>query len=150
MRAVVQRVSSASVTVDGEIISQIGAGLLVLLGIHKDDTEKEREYIIKKIVNLRIFPDSADMHNINKSIKDTDGEILLVSQFTLYGDCKKGNRPSFIAAMPPEKAKSFYEDFAKELKHIYPKTKEGMFGAYMHVALVNDGPVTILLNSARA
>ena len=126
MRAVIQRVSSASVSVDNKLVSKIGHGLLVLLGIKKDDTEKERDYITKKIVNLRIFPDlsiSQGQHTMNKSVADVDGEILLVSQFTLYGDCRKGNRPSFTQAMPPEQAKIAYDDFAVELKNNYSKVR---------------------------
>jgi len=147
MRAVVQRVSSASVSVDGKLISKIGPGLLVLLGIKDSDTQKDTDYIIKKLVKLRIFPD--DNHNMNKSVADTGGEILLVSQFTLYGDCRKGNRPSFIKAMKPDEAKEFYDNFAIVLKKEYPKVKEGVFGAYMKVELVNDGPTTILIDSEK-
>lgn len=143
MRAVVQRVTSASVSVDQKIISEISEGLLVLLGIKNDDSQKNADYIIRKIINLRIFAD--EYGKMNKSISDISGEILLISQFTLYADCSKGNRPSFSMAMPPEQAKNFYDDFANKLKEIYPKVKEGLFGAYMQVSFVNDGPVTILL-----
>jgi len=147
MRAVIQRVSSACVTVDNKLISKIGQGLLVLLGIHKADTRKERDYIIKKIINLRIFSD--DVFAMNKSVSNVSGEILLVSQFTLYGDCRKGNRPSFIDAMPPDQAKYFYDDFMAELRLQYPKVQEGVFGAHMQVELVNNGPVTILLDTQK-
>jgi len=168
MRAVVQLVKSASVSVSQKLVSEIGPGLLVLLGIKDDDAHplsgsppfvraqdrlrsgqarSSGGYIIKKIINLRIFPD--ENGNMNKSVQDVGGEILLVSQFTLYGDCRKGNRPSFICAMPPEKAKNFYKNFADCLKSEYPKVKEGIFGAYMQVALVNDGPVTILIDSEK-
>jgi len=145
MRAVVQRVSSASVTVDGEIVGKIGKGLLVLLGIKKDDTDTQQEKIIKKILNLRVFFDG--QKEFDKSVVAVGGEILLVSQFTLYGDCTKGNRPSFFGAMSPQEASIVYKEFAKSLRQQYPKVQEGVFGAYMQVALVNDGPATILLES---
>jgi len=143
MRALVQRVKSASVAVDEKMIAKIDQGLLVFLGIKDGDTQIERDYIIKKIINLRIFAD--EQNAMNKSIVDVGGEILLVSQFTLYADCKKGNRPSFVKAMAPDQAKALYNDFASTLKNQYGKVKEGMFGAYMQVRLQNDGPITILL-----
>lgn len=145
MRAVIQRVAQASVIVDEEIIASIGKGYLVLLGIHTDDTQKDRDYIIKKLLNIRLFP-SADK-NIDRSIVDVDGELLLVSQFTLYADCSKGNRPSFVGAMPPDKAALFNDTFVHECKHQYPRTQSGIFGATMKVSLVNDGPVTIIIDS---
>jgi len=144
MRAVIQKVTLASVSVDGALVSEIGLGLLVFLGIKAGDTSKETDYVVRKIVNLRVFED--DQHKMNKSILDVGGEILLVSQFTLYGDCRKGNRPSFVQAMPPQEAEPFYNDFVVALKKAYPKVKEGVFGAYMQVQLINDGPVTILLD----
>jgi len=147
MRALVQRVKSAAVSVDKKVVSEIGDGLLVLLGIKYDDTRKDTDYIMRKIVNLRVFLDEEG--KINKSISDISGEILLVSQFTLYGDCSKGNRPSFIEAMPPQKAAVFYQECVQKLKEIYPQVKEGIFGANMQVNLVNDGPITILLESKR-
>jgi len=147
MRAVIQLVREASVTVEGKPVSSIGPGLLVLLGIKKDDTEKEQDYLIKKIVNLRVFPDEQSC--MNKSVGDVEGEILLVSQFTLYGDCKKGNRPSFVDAMAPQTAKEYYDRFAASLKAVYPKVKEGVFGASMQVRLLNDGPVTIVIDTAK-
>lgn len=145
MRSVIQVVSSASVTVDGERISEIGNGLLVLVGLHIDDTPDAFDPLIRKIMKLRIFPD--EQRRINKSVVDIGGEVLLVSQFTLYADCSKGNRPSFVKAMPPEKAKSMYAQFVDRFKELYAvdKVKDGKFGAYMEVALVNDGPVTILM-----
>ncbi|MFC1842519.1 D-aminoacyl-tRNA deacylase [Candidatus Dependentiae bacterium] len=154
MKALIQRVSSASVSVDNKIVSKIGHGFLVFLGIKADDTQKDRDYIIKKIVNLRVFPEVGDAtkkmaKKMDRSIGDVGGEILLVSQFTLYADCRKGNRPSFINAMSPEQAKSFYCDFAVCLRKNYDKVKEGVFGAYMQVALTNDGPVTILIDSTK-
>lgn len=145
MKAVIQRVTSASVVVDDRLVSAIGPGLLVLLGIKDDDTKKDTDYIIRKIVHMRIFADGQG--KMNRNIIDRAGEILLVSQFTLYGDCKKGNRPSFVRAMDPKKAELFYIEFVTTCKQIYPKVKEGIFGANMQVALVNDGPVTIVVDS---
>jgi len=147
MRALVQRVSEASVSVDNAVVSHIQGGLLVLLGIKSDDTQKDQDYIIKKILNLRIFSDQKNM--MNKSVVDVSGEILLVSQFTLYGDCSKGNRPSFAKAMKPEQAKILYDDFARNVKQQYGKVREGIFAAHMQVSLVNDGPVTILIDSKK-
>ncbi len=147
MRAVIQRVSQAAVTVNHETIASIKKGLLVLVGIHADDTEKDRDYLIKKLLNLRLFP--SEQKNIDKNIKDVAGQLLLVSQFTLYADCSKGNRPSFIDAMPPDKAYAFYQAFVEECKKRYPKTQSGIFGAMMEVSLVNDGPVTILIDSGK-
>jgi len=143
MKAVVQRVSSASVTVDGKKVAQIKQGLLVLLGIKKGNQSDSHNYLINKILNLRIFSDG-DQH-FEKSVVDVGGEILLVSQFTLYGDCTKGNRPSFYQAMPPQEAKQLYEVFAKDLKNAYPQVKEGVFGAMMQVSLVNEGPATFIV-----
>ena len=145
MKAVIQRVNSASVEVENKLISKIEKGLLILLGFKEGDTHKESEYLIKKITNLRIFPD--EKHPINKSASGLDLEILVVSQFTLYGDCKKGNRPSFIGAMPPEQAKAFYNDFVEKFRQQYPKVQDGVFGAHMKINLINDGPVTIVLDS---
>jgi D-aminoacyl-tRNA deacylase len=146
MRAVLQRVSSASVTVDGRITGQIDAGLLVLVGLHKDDKWKDGEWIARKILDCRIFPDSDG--RMNRSVTDTGGGVLIVSQFTLLGNVEKGTRPSFIDSMPAEKAKTFYEKWVKELRAATAlKVEEGVFAADMKVALVNDGPVTILLDS---
>ncbi len=145
MKAVIQRVNSASVEVENKLISRIEKGLLVLLGFKVDDTHNESEYLIKKITNLRIFGD--DKGFMNSSAKDLDLEVLLVSQFTLYGNCKKGNRPSFSEAMPPAEAEKFYNEFVEKFKTVHPKTKTGTFGAYMKVELINDGPVTIILDS---
>jgi len=147
MRALAQRVFQASVIVDGTLVSHIGVGLLVFLGIKFDDTSDDTNYIIRKLLNLRVFPDNNC--NMNKSVVDVGGEILLVSQFTLYGDCRKGNRPSFAKAMPPEKAKEFYANFLDRLKSEYKYVKDGIFGADMKVSLVNDGPVTIFIDSVR-
>jgi D-aminoacyl-tRNA deacylase len=143
MRIVIQVVSSASVTIADKQVSAIGKGLLLLVGLHKSDTIEQFDPLIKKVLHLRIFPD--ECHKINKSIMDVNGELLLVSQFTLYADCKKGNRPSFIDAMPPAQANEYYQQFVQKCKDQYPQVKEGVFGADMKVALVNDGPLTIIL-----
>ncbi len=147
MRAVVQRVSEAEVTVDGETIGAIGNGLMVLVGIHCDDTEKEMEYIARKIFGLRIFED--DEGTMNRSVSDAGGGVLLVPQFTLYGDARKGQRPSYIAAMPPGKATDFFDRFVELYRKKYGPAETGRFGADMRVSLLNRGPVTILLDSGK-
>jgi D-aminoacyl-tRNA deacylase len=147
MRAVVQRVRSASVSVEGRETGRIGGGLLVLLGIGKGDGAEAVSSLASKVVGLRIFPD--DRHPMNASLAETGGSILLVSQFTLLGDCRKGRRPSFAAAAPPEEAERLYRDFAAELGRLGFPPQEGIFGAMMLVSLENDGPVTILLDSER-
>lgn len=147
MRAVVQRVKSASVTVDGETIASTGNGLLILVGFHDSDSHADSEYIISKCINLRIFEDSAGLMNL--SISDTCGEILVVSQFTLYGDARRGRRPSFSDSMPPAKAEQFYNEFLVMFREKYSALKSGRFQADMDVALVNSGPVTILLDSKK-
>jgi len=138
VRALVQRVGHASVSVDGETVSSIGAGLLVLLGISVEDDEADVERLARKVVALRIFPDAEG--RMNEPLGDR--EILCVSQFTLYGDTRKGNRPSFVAAAPGERAEPLYERFCE-----LTGARRGVFGAYMQVALLNDGPVTLLLDS---
>ncbi|MFC2170551.1 D-aminoacyl-tRNA deacylase [Calditrichota bacterium] len=143
MRVLVQRVSSASVQVEGREISSIPSGLLLLAGIHEDDTESEVRWMASKIAGLRIFEDDQDKMNL--SIQDVSGEILVVSQFTLYGDARKGRRPSFSHAAPPDKAEPLCRLFASSLKEENLIVKEGVFGAYMQVHLTNDGPVTILV-----
>lgn len=143
MRAVIQRVTNAEVKVDGEVTGKIGAGLLILLGVGPDDTEKNADTLIKKVCNLRIFKDENDKMNL--SVKDIDGEILVVSQFTLYADCNAGNRPSFINAASPEKADALYEYFKEKCKSEVKNVQCGIFGADMKVSLLNDGPVTIIL-----
>ncbi len=149
MRAVVQRVSSASVSVDGEIVGEIGHGLLVLLGITTDDTEKDVVYLADKIVNLRILEDDAG--KMNRSVLDVAGGVLVVSQFTLYGDCRQGRRPSFIAAARPEQAEPLYRSFVAEVKGLGVKqVATGQFQATMAVSLINDGPVTLLVESRKA
>ncbi|MCG9126903.1 D-tyrosyl-tRNA(Tyr) deacylase [Candidatus Poribacteria bacterium] len=145
MRAVIQRVKSASVTVKNELVSEIGQGLLIFLGIAHTDTQTELEYIANKIANLRIFEDEEG--KMNCSLLDTKGEALVVSQFTLYGDCRKGRRPSFIDAARPDVANELYEQFIKTLEQLNIPTKGGTFQAMMDVQLINDGPVTILLDS---
>jgi D-aminoacyl-tRNA deacylase len=146
MKAVVQRVSRASVRIDGQTVGEIGRGLLVLLGIGKDDMEKDTDWMIKKLLALRIFPD--DAKNMNRSVTDIAGGVLVVSQFTLYADARKGTRPSFTDAMPPTDAERFYNDFMTKLRDCTQlKVAEGRFAAMMDVELVNDGPVTIVLNS---
>ena len=147
MRAVVQRVSSSKVTVDGEVIGDINKGLLVLLGVTHEDSSKDVDYIIDKVLNLRIFEDENEKMNL--SLKDVGGELLVVSQFTLYGDCRKGRRPSFSSAARPEVATKLYEEFIEKAKKEGIVTQTGQFGANMMVDLTNDGPVTILLESNR-
>ena len=147
MKLVVQRVKQASVKVDGEIKGQIGEGFLVLLGVKKGDTKKDLEYCAKKLVGLRVFKDNEDKMNL--SIQDIDGEFLIISQFTLYGDTKKGNRPSFVMAEDPIVANNMYEEFLEEVRKISgKKVEKGVFGADMKVELLNDGPVTILIESS--
>ena len=147
MRAVVQRVSSSKVTVDGNITGEIKRGLLVLLGVTHEDTSKDVDYIIDKVLNLRIFEDENEKMNL--SLKDVEGELLVVSQFTLYGDCRKGRRPSFSTAARPELATKLYEEFIEKSRKEGIVTQSGQFGAHMMVDLTNDGPVTILLESNR-
>ncbi len=147
MRCVLQRVSRAQVSVDGEIVGEIGKGILVLLGISHEDTEKEAIYLLEKTLNLRIFEDAEDKMNL--SLLDIEGELLVVSQFTLYGDTRKGRRPSFIEAAKPEKAEQLYSFFVLEAKKQIKKVATGRFQAMMDVELVNDGPVTILLDSTK-
>jgi D-tyrosyl-tRNA(Tyr) deacylase len=147
MRAIIQRVSRASVRVNGEIVGKIGKGILVLLGISQEDSEKEAKYILEKTLNLRIFEDAEDKMNL--SLLDIDGELLVVSQFTLYGDARKGRRPSFIKAALPEKANELYQFFVIEAQKQIAKVETGKFRAMMDVDLVNDGPVTIMLDSEK-
>ena len=145
MRAVIQRVSRASVTVDGTITAEISKGVVVFLGIHKGDTEKQIVWMIDKINNLRIFPDPAGKMNI--SLADIRAEMLIVSQFTLYGDCRKGRRPGYSEAAPPEQAELIYNQFIEAARSRDIPLATGTFQAMMDVALVNDGPVTLLLDS---
>ena len=146
MRVVIQRVSSASVTIDGKIKSAITNGLMILLGIESVDDNTDIEWLVKKIVNLRIFND--DQERMNLSVTDVDGDILLISQFTLHASVKKGNRPSYIKAAHPDLAIPLYDLFINELElSLNKKIYSGEFGAMMEVALVNDGPVTIVIDS---
>lgn len=147
MRAVVQRVKSSSVEVSGKVIGKINKGLNVLLGITLDDTEEDLNYIKDKIINLRIFEDEDS--KLNKSLKDIKGELLLVSQFTLLGDCRRGRRPSFVKALSGDKAKILYDQFIELCKIEIPVVQCGEFGADMNVKIENDGPVTILLDSKK-
>lgn len=145
MRAVIQRVAAASVEVDGEEIASIGRGLLVLLGVTHADDEKHAVAMADKLAHLRIFEDEAGKMNL--SIADVGGEFLVVSQFTLYGDIRKGRRPSFTDAAPPEQARRLYERVIEELRRRGYSVQSGRFGAHMHVRLVNDGPVTLLFDT---
>jgi D-aminoacyl-tRNA deacylase len=145
MKAVVQRVTEASVAVDGNIVSGIGSGLMVLLGVADGDTKKDADFLVDKIINLRIFDDAQGKMNI--SLLDVKGELLVVSQFTLLGDCRKGRRPSYVQAATPDKANDLYEYFIRKAKESGIETQSGVFQAKMSVSLVNDGPVTLILHS---
>jgi len=148
MRAVVQRVSRANVTVKGEITGQIGLGLLVLLAVGRDDTEADAIYLAEKVTALRVFED--DQKKMNRSVQEVGGSVLAVSQFTLYGDVRRGKRPSFDAAEPPETARQLYEFFVERIRASGLRCATGCFQEMMRVELVNDGPVTILLDSGKA
>lgn len=146
MKSVIQRVSSASVTIDSKIAADIQKGLLVLVGIEDADTQEDTNWLCQKITNLRIFGDENDVMNL--SVKDIDGDIIVVSQFTLHASTKKGNRPSYLKASKPEVAIPMYENFVKQMeKELGKKVQTGIFGADMKVALLNDGPVTIVMDS---
>ena len=145
MRVVVQRVKHASVTINGTVNGKINNGFLVLLGVQSTDSEQDVDYLVKKVTNLRIFSDENDKMNL--SLKDVNGELLIVSQFTLYANCKEGNRPSFVEAAKPDIAIPLYEYFVSECKKIIPVVETGFFGADMKVDLLNDGPVTIIMDS---
>ena len=147
MRAVVQRATRASVSVDHEIVGEIGNGLVVLLGIARDDTEKDADYLVEKIAALRIFDDESG--RMNRSVKEIHGGVLIVSQFTLYGDVRRGLRPSWIDAAPPEIAEPLYAYVAQQARTLIAQVATGSFRAMMQVELVNDGPVTILLDSRK-
>ncbi len=148
MRAVIQRVKKSSVKVDDQIISQISRGLLVLLGVDQQDLQPDADYLVKKIANLRIFED--DNGKMNRSLLEVGGEMLVVSQFTLLGDCKKGRRPSFTKAAAPDRAKALYEYFIGRAIESGVVTKSGQFQAAMDVSLVNQGPVTLVLDTREA
>ena len=148
MRAVIQLVKEASVTVNDSMISEIGPGLLVLLGVHKNDTPRDARILAEKIANLRIFPDQGKLMNL--SVLDVGGEMLVVSQFTLYGDCRKGRRPSYSEAAPPQLAEELYEMFIHETAKLKIPVSGGKFQAMMDVKLVNQGPVTLLIDSTKS
>jgi len=145
MRIVLQRVLNASVGVEGNIVGKIDNGLLILLGIHVDDNMKDLEWMVNKVIGLRIFEDEDG--KMNNSLSDTQGSLLIVSQFTLYGDCVKGRRPGFIDAARPEKAEPMYEKFIEQCKKLGVHVESGKFGADMKVNLLNDGPVTLVIDS---
>ncbi len=145
MRAVIQRVKSSFVSVDGEIIGKIGKGIMVLLGVADEDETGDADYLVGKIINLRIFEDGNG--KMNKSLMDTGGEMLVVSQFTLLGNCRKGRRPSFVKAAGPEKANTLYEHFTGKVAEQGVPVQTGRFRAMMEVSLINDGPVTLILES---
>lgn len=146
MRAVLQRVSSASVAVDGATVASIEHGLLVLAAVGRDDADADAAYIVDKTVNLRIFPDETG--RFDRSVADVGGSVLVVSQFTLYGDTRKGRRPSFTEAAPPDEAQARFEDLVRRFREAGVPAETGRFQAMMQVSLVNDGPVTIVLDSA--
>ena len=143
MKFVIQRVKGASVSIDGEVVGKIDKGFLVLVGVSVEDVRENADYLINKTINLRVFEDENDKMNL--SLKDVNGELLIVSQFTLYADCKKGNRPSFIEAARPENAEKMYDYIVEEFGKKVNNVQTGRFGADMQVSLVNDGPVTIIL-----
>ena len=145
MRAVVQRVSQARVEVDGQVTGAIAAGLLVLLGVHRNDTDKDLVWMADKIQHLRIFEDEQGL--MNRSLKDVHGQLLVVSQFTLYGDCRKGRRPSFVKAAPPEESERLYERFVSQVRDQGVSVATGRFRTVMQVSLVNHGPVTLILET---
>ena len=145
MRAVIQRVKKASVTVAGQQVGAINNGLLVFLGVHRDDGDEQVRWMAQKVINLRVFADGEDKMNL--SLKDIQGEILVVSQFTLYGDCRKGRRPGYSTAAPPEMAEKIYLQFVEQVGNSGIATATGTFQAMMDVELLNDGPVTLLLDS---
>ena len=147
LRAVYQRVKEAKVTVDGQVTGSIGKGALIFLGIAEDDTEKDLDYIVDKCINLRLFEDKNGRFNL--SLKDVSGEVLLVSQFTLLGDCRRGRRPSFSQAMAPEDARKMYQRAIEKVRSRGIRCESGVFQAHMEVSLVNDGPVTVLIDSKK-
>lgn len=143
MKLVIQRVSNAKVEVEGRVTGEIGQGFLVLLGVTHEDTQQNADFLVQKLVNLRVFTD--ENYKMNLSIKDIKGELLIVSQFTLYANCKKGNRPSFVEAAKPEQAEELYNYFVEKCKQEGINVQTGEFGAHMQVSLLNNGPVTIIL-----
>ena len=147
MRVVIQRVKNASVEIDNKVNGKINTGFLVLLGIASTDTKQDVDYLVKKVVNLRVFSDENDKMNL--ALKDINGELLVISQFTLYGNCREGNRPSFIEAAKPDVAIPLYEYFVEECRKQISVVETGVFGADMKVSLLNDGPVTIIIESKK-
>lgn len=145
MRLLIQRVSKANIKVNKSFVAEINRGLLVFLGVHQDDLGSEIPWLLNKLLNLRIFED--DQGKMNRSVREVDGEVLVVSQFTLYANCEKGRRPDFLASADPSKAQKFYNQFIQDLRAIWPKVESGVFAANMQIELVNDGPVTIILDS---
>jgi len=148
MRAVIQRVRQASITVDGSLVAQIGKGLLALVAVARDDTREDLIWMARKVLELRIFDDSEG--KLNLSLQDIKGELLLVSQFTLYGDCRRGRRPSYIEAAPPADAEKLYDEFVQVVRQMKPDAKTGRFQAMMDVTLTNAGPVTIILDTRKS
>ena len=146
MKFVIQRVSEAACRVNDQITGQIGRGFMVLIGVCDEDTKEIADKMVKKLLGLRIFEDAQGKTNL--SLNDVNGELLLISQFTLYADCKKGNRPSFIRAGKPDMANEMYEYILSKCRKVIPVVEKGIFGAHMHISLVNDGPFTIVLDSA--
>ena len=147
MRAVVQRVKNSSVSVQGETVGKIGKGLLILLGVGHNDTEADASYLVAKVIGLRVFEDEQDKMNL--SVQDIDGSVLVVSQFTLFGDCRRGRRPSYSEAARPEEAVRLYNKFVEELRSLGLTVATGVFQAHMQVEIVNDGPVTLMLDSKK-
>ncbi len=147
MRAVIQRVKEAAVRVEGQEVARIGPGLLALVGIEKGDTEEDRRWLAEKIAGLRIFEDQEGKMNL--SVKDVSGEILLISNFTVCGDCRKGRRPSFDPAEKPPQAEKIFHVLSEDLRKLGLPVKTGIFGAYMEISLINDGPVTLILDSRK-
>ncbi len=145
MRVVIQRVKSSQVTVNGEIVGKIGRGLNLLVGISESDTDAELEWMTRKCLDLRLFPDSEGDSRWQKSVQEVGGELLVISQFTLYGDCRKGRRPSFDRSAPPQTAEDLYNRFVGKLQTSGLRVETGMFGAMMEVRIENDGPVTLIL-----
>jgi len=143
MKIITQRVKEASVIVENNTVGKIGKGVLVFLGIHHNDTQKQASWLVEKVINLRQFID--DEGKMNLSLKDVDGELLIISQFTLYGECEKGRRPSFTESAPPEVAIPLYEQFILLARQSIPKVETGIFGAKMEISLINDGPVTFII-----
>jgi len=147
MRVVVQRVKEAKVEVDNEVVGAIEQGLLVFLGVHLDDRPEETQWLVNKLINLRCFQDKDGKMNLN--LKDIEGQALIISQFTLYANCTRGRRPDFIQAAPPETAEKIYDKFVAEVKQELGSVQTGQFGAYMRVSLINDGPVTFVIDSKK-